>query len=72
VLITNKALVSSRVEERAKDRYNAVVRLGCTCVSCARACVVVVKDHCVFFAAARSKRAVIVAREKEKHENLET
>jgi hypothetical protein len=60
------------VEERAKDRYHPVARLGCTWVSCARACVVVVKVHCVFFAAALSKWAVMVAREKGKHENLET
>jgi hypothetical protein len=50
--------VSSRAEERPKDRHHPVVRLGGTCVSCARACVVAVKPSRVL-CSALSKRAVI-------------
>ena len=41
-------LVSSRAEERAKHGDHAVVRLGCTRVSGARACVVAVKVYAKF------------------------
>ena len=43
-----------------KAPHHPVVRLGCTSVSCARACVVTVKDH-LFFASALSKLVVMVA-----------
>jgi hypothetical protein len=53
--------VSSRAEVRGKGPHHPVVRLGCTSVSCARACVVAVEVHRVFFASTLSKRAVMVA-----------
>jgi len=56
--------VSSRAEERAKHGDHPIVRLGCTWQISARACVVAVKVHAVFFEAAFSKWAIIVAGEK--------
>jgi hypothetical protein len=64
--------VSGCEEERAKGRHHLVASLGCTWASCARACVVAVKVHPMFFAAALGKRAVMVAGERGNDGNLQT